>query len=355
MRDWGRGVWVHGAGGFGRKLARTLASARVPVLGFLDRLAADLREVEGIRVLHPDALTDRDVADACHLHGLMNHATPSRDVSVWASNRGFAGLRFPVDLHRLPGVDLRHYWLAPAADTLEHLDAIEAVHDGLDDEESRSLLRQLLWYRITSDPRRHPRVDLAGTYVPDFLPIRGRALTFVDGGAFTGDTLEALLHHGVTVRDWIAFEPDRSNFDRLRATAQRCRGRLDAFTLLQLGLSDSNGRVAFSDGEGAASHVAGAGDGSPASWIDVVRLDDVVARRGDIYVKLDIEGAELAALHGMTALLGEAPTLAVSLYHKPADLWEIPLHLMARHRSARFRLRQHGHHGFDTVLYVYSA
>ena len=109
----------------------------------------------------------------------------------------------------------------------------------------------------------------------------------------------------------------------------------------------------FSDGAGEASHMIGSSDESAVvTHIDVVRADDVVDGKRGVYIKLDIEGAEMAALRGMPRLLASDPIVAVSIYHKPDDLWEIPLYLMQGRAEASFRIRQHGHHGFDTVLYM---
>nr|WP_246733300.1 FkbM family methyltransferase [Methylobacterium sp. BTF04] len=286
----------------------------------------------------------------------MNHATSPASVVAWAETRGFAHLCFPADLYAIPGFAIESYWLTPAQETRTHLDAIEAFHQALEDEESRAILRQLLIYRVSTDPRDHPAVTAAEAYVPAFLPIYTRPLTFIDGGAFTGDTLETLLAHCVAVADWIAFEPDSGNMEALRATARTHRTLVGSHTLIQAGLSDTNGLVRFEEGHGAASRIAPptgiAWAGGSTTELAVVRLDDTIRRAGDIYVKLDIEGAEIDALQGMSRLLAQRPTLAVSLYHRPADLWEIPRLITALYDRPRFRLRQHGHHGFDTVLYV---
>ena len=345
-----RGAWIHGAGSFGRGVAKILATAGIPVLGFIDRRGPNLVMVDGLRVLHPDALEDQDVSGATHFHGLMNDATPSAEISDWAAGRGFDHLLFPTDLYRIAGVDLHHYWLAPPSQTLQHLSALEAVHDALADDESRTILRTLMRYRLNSDPRLHPDTDRPGCYTPHFLPIFDSPINFVDGGAFTGDSVEALLGRGIAIADWIAFEPDPDNFERLRDTAQRIQSRVGAYTLYCLGLSDTNAQVGFSNGGGAASRIMTI-DAS-ATAVNVVRADDVMNRDGCVYIKLDVEGAELAALRGMERLLTQKPTLAVSIYHRPQDLWEIPLYLMQRQEGAEFYIRQHGYHGFDTVLYV---
>lgn len=353
--DVGRGVWIYGAGGFGRSVARALRRAGRPVLGFIDRKAGDAARVDGLACRRPESLALADVDGAFYVHGLLNHYFPTRDIAEWAAGRGFAGLLFPPDLYRIAGVDLRNYWLAPPRETLDHLDAIGRLHDALDDAESRTLLADLLVYRLSGDPRLHPEVNHDSMYAPDFLPIRGRPLTFVDGGAYNGDTLEALLSQGVDIADWIAFEPDARNLAALRATAARLAGRLGAFSLLPFGLADRNGTVGFVEGEGEASHlVETPGPDFAGATIPIVRLDDAIQRpAGAIYVKLDIEGAEPEALAGMARLLAQKPILAVSVYHKPSHLWDIPLALKAAHGATRLRLRQHSHHAFDTVVYAW--
>ena len=356
LRDLGRGVWVHGCGGFGRSVARALADSDCRVLGFLDRKGGtrkDGAEIDGLAVLHPEAIDDFDVAGAFHVHGLMNHYASSREVTDWAIGRGFEGLLFPADLYRVPGFTCQNYWLGPPTEMLAHLDAIEQVYDSLADGKSRSLFVGLIRYRLTTDPRLHPRVETTEAYAPDFLPIFDRPITFIDGGAYTGDTLESLLACGVAVKDWIAFEPDARNMRALRATAQRNAARVASITLSRHGLSDRAERVAFADGEGETSHLIAVASGEPGTtWIDVMRLDDAIDRKTDVYVKLDIEGAEMAALRGMPRLLMSSPTLAVSIYHKPNDLWEVALYLRKEAPKANFRIRQYNHHGFDTVLYV---
>jgi len=71
------------------------------------------------------------------------------------------------------------------------------------------------------------------------------------------------------------------------------------------------------------------------------------------YIKLDIEGAEKAALEGAVKTISRhAPKLAVCVYHKPADLWELPLYIREIYPAGKMYLRSHGENGFETVLYV---
>ncbi len=58
--------------------------------------------------------------------------------------------------------------------------------------------------------------------------------------------------------------------------------------------------------------------------VEVVSLDEDI-QEPLTYIKMDIEGSEYAALLGAKRHLQEEyPKLAVCLYHKPNDIWEIP-------------------------------
>lgn len=337
---------VYGAGGFGRRVARALRRGGHAVLGFIDRRAAALGEVDGLPCRDPASLDPADLRGSAYIHGLMNDYAPSAEVAAWAEAQGFARLVFPAELVAL-GLDLDHYWLTGGGTTLAALDRIEDLHDRLADEASRALLRAVLAYRLETDPRRHPPVDRAGIYRPDFLDLHAAPVTFVDGGAFTGDSLAGLVAAGVPVAHWLAFEPDPDNMERLAETARATSRRIGDCRLVRAGLAERAGTARFSARDGAASRVAEEGIA-----IDLVALDAVCPPTDRLYVKLDVEGMEAAALRGMASHLGRRPMLAVSAYHRPADLWELPALVETLYPRPVLRLRQHGHHAFDTVLYA---
>ena len=71
------------------------------------------------------------------------------------------------------------------------------------------------------------------------------------------------------------------------------------------------------------------------------------------FLKMDIEGSELGALQGgEKALRRWRPKLAISLYHRPEDLFSIPLWLSALDCGYRFFLDHYSIHHEETVLYA---
>lgn len=348
-----RPLWIYGAGGFGRLLAERLRAAGAPVRGFVDS-GAHAAEIDGLPCLTPNRIDPATVRDAALVYGIMNYATDPAPVLAFARASPFAALLFPADLRAFPGFALDHYWFAHPAETLDHLPEIATLLGRLDDEESRTLVGDILAYRLTTDPSRHPPISADPLYAPPFLPVFDRPLRFVDGGAYTGDTLATLREAGIAVSEWLAFEPDPDNFCTLRETARQAEGAVGRIELRQAVLAERSGTLRFAAGTGASSRIV---EGEPSGTVEIpaLRLDDAVASARDTYVKLDIEGAELGALRGMARLLADRATLAISLYHRPSDLWEIPKLVAELYDRPRMRIRQHHHHGFETVLYVWPA
>ena len=67
---------------------------------------------------------------------------------------------------------------------------------------------------------------------------------------------------------------------------------------------------------------------------------------------MDIEGAEKQAILGAKSIIQEQnPILALSIYHKPEDFWELPLLIKSINKKCRMYIRHHTSYSADTVLY----
>lgn len=91
-------------------------------------------------------------------------------------------------------------------------------------------------------------------------------------------------------------------------------------------------------------------DDIPVRALDSLVMDGVIPRVD--FIKMDIEGAELAALEGATGCIQKyRPKLAISLYHKPNDLFEIPAYLHRRFPFYEMYIEHYTIHNEETVLY----
>ena len=75
--------------------------------------------------------------------------------------------------------------------------------------------------------------------------------------------------------------------------------------------------------------------------IDAIALDDFRKRSGPVqFIKADIEGSEMAMLHGARETIAkDGPTCAICVYHKRDDFWEIPEFLAALRPDYKFWFR----------------
>jgi len=342
------GCYVYGAGGYGRRILALLKAQGFTCHGVLDRKFTTSGEVDGVPALHPQVLMAADVAGKALLIGVHNPAVDLAPIIAFGREVGFGEVLWNADLPDALGSGADNYWLTARAFTLAHFADITAAANLLADAESIETLAALIRYRITGDAAAYPPADISQQYMPDGLLNFPTPICFVDGGAYNGDTLAYLHSRNVAVKTWLAFEPDPENFKALCGFAATVSARA---ALFPCGLSDAFVQVQFTANEGTASHL---GDGGMT--IPCVALDDVLHGESPDYIKLDIEGAEAAAQHGMRRTIAASrPTLAVSAYHRPADLWALVPLVAALAPYAKLHLRQHALNAFDTVLYAVRA
>lgn len=342
-----RGAWIYGAGQYGQKIRRLLQARGYPVAGFIDRRAGPkLTEVLDTPVLHPNNFPPQAAQGLTCVAAVVNSQPASDAVAPWAEALPFADVLKGADLPDVLGPEADTFWLSSRAVLAENLHRLEPLEARLADARSVEAFFGALKFRATGETRWLQAADEANQYLPPDLPGFGRPITFVDGGAYDGDSCAALRGRGVEIDRYVAFEPDVGNlallFDYLAQAPVR------EAVVLPCGLSDRLHDVSFTDGQGVCSRVS---EEPGATTIRCVALDEIMPQLAPDYIKLDIEGSELAALNGMRRMIEtHRPRLAVCLYHKPQDIWELPEWISARYD--RFYVRQHGGFGFDTVLYA---
>jgi FkbM family methyltransferase len=344
-----RDCYIYGAGNVGREIASALRQRGHRVRAFIDRRA--LGTVDELEVHPPDpavlAALARDGSTA--VLGVFNFTVDPYPIITLLKDAGFERVVTLHELQELLDLD-PHFWLTHRRYLPDHADRVRATWQLLGDDTSRAVFLDVVRLRVTADLGLLREPMWGRQYLADDLPRPPSPVRFVDGGAFTGDTLEFLLDEGLRFDAVAAFEPDAANFATLRETAGRLGDRLGAVSLWPCGLSQSTMAATFRSGQGAASAVASDGD----VHVQLVALDDVLPAFAPTYIKLDIEGHEMAALAGAHATLQRhQPWVAACLYHRPDDLWEIPLRLHELLPGHRLAVRYHTYQAFELVAYAY--
>lgn len=174
------------------------------------------------------------------------------------------------------------------------------------------------------------------------------AEVFVDCGAYTGDTAENFMSRvNNRYRHYFAFEPDPENY---KAASAFLKDKPDT-TLIPKGLWNCDTTLCFKEGYASCSTVAEAGE----ICVDVTSIDHYFSNKKQIptIIKMDIEGSELEALKGAEdTIRRHKPKLAICIYHKPEDLYEIPQFIKSCRSDYRFYIRHYTDTFAELVLYA---
>lgn len=145
-----------------------------------------------------------------------------------------------------------------------------------------------------------------------------------------------------------AYEPDPVNYKKLKELKEnKSIRKLD---ISNAAVADHNGLANFRINGNMGSHVVN--NDISKKQVKIVRLDDDI-EDPVTFIKMDIEGGELSALQGAEELIKKnKPKLAICLYHKPFDIFEIPFYLRQIVNKYHFSIRQHKRAFSDLVLYA---
>lgn len=163
-------------------------------------------------------------------------------------------------------------------------------------------------------------------------------VTFIDVGAFIGDSIDPVRSfYGQRLKNCIAFEPDE--ISRKQLTNYVEKEHLSKFTkILPYALGNTNKVIYFSQSGGMMSTASESGE----TAIEQKVFDDFddINIIGDAMVKMDIEGAEMGALEGMEKFIrSRHPYLAVCIYHKEGDIYDVPRYLKNLYEGYKFYIR----------------
>lgn len=188
---------------------------------------------------------------------------------------------------------------------------------------------------------------------------------FVDGGFFIGDTSEEFIKKVKNKYKKIyAFEPDEFVIKKVSSNLSTAI-ETNKIEVIYKGLYDKNGFVKFvstdrnfpSDGGTVLADDIGEYSDNLIS-ISVTSIDeffeDKTVDLQPTFIKMDIEGSEYNALIGAeTTIKKYKPKLAISVYHKPDDIYKLTKLIYNYNPNYTFTLRHYSSYMWDTVLFAY--
>lgn len=211
-----------------------------------------------------------------------------------------------------------------------NIDKLRSVYNLLADGLSRKVFENTVRYKLSGDI--NYLFDCESS--PDepfesFLRLNNNE-TYFDLGAYRGDTVADFMSRVDDYNKIVAVEPDIKTFNKLiRATAD-----IKSITNINAAITDKCGTIEFNMDSSRGSSAKG------GSLIDAVSIDSLLKYGAPTFIKMDIEGQELAAILGAEKVISEyKPVMQIAAYHRSEDLITLPKAVLRTNGNYKIYMR----------------
>lgn len=289
------------------------------------------------------------------------HGFPVKSVSQLESEIGdfVIALAFasplPQVIANIKSISNRHKLLMPSVPVYgnnifnkdflkDNLDEIKKAYSLLADEKSKSVFENIIHFQITGNLDYCFNCETDKNEAFSVLSLNNNE-SFLDLGAYRGDTIKEFLEHTNGYEKIVAVEPDKKTFKKLQTY---CQNTPDCTTLNNAVWNESK-ELFFDSDKGRGSSAKDTGES-----VFSVTVDELREKYGKFtYINADVEGAEKEMLQGATATLQQdRPKLCMAAYHRSEDVFALVNQINKINGDYRIFLRHHPHISFwDTNIY----
>lgn len=179
----------------------------------------------------------------------------------------------------------------------------------------------------------------------------GKDEVFVDAGCCDGmSSVRFAQECSGSYKKLYCFEPDWKNIGKIQSNFQL--RNIENYEIISKGLWNEQQELLFAANGDANSHITQT-DGNNAVKIEVTTLDEVLCGERASFIKMDIEGTEYKALQGAKGTIAEyKPKLAICVYHKPEDIWELPGLVLDIRPDYKLYFKHYSSGSHETVMYA---
>lgn len=335
---------IFGAGANGIKLKKALSIFNIKVDYFIDNNPKKHGTyIEGIKIISAEELKNLSINNKVKVISAV--ATMyENEIRHQISN-------YDVEYTSIP------QWLISPGFYLSEIDdedeiKIEKVKSLLTEKMSRKVFNNLLNYRKNGDLSiiKEVYTNHSFQYIEKEIIDYSKIHIAVDAGAFDGDSAILFFENMSSLKKVYSFEPDRDNFLKLEKMINNNNMRCKIISV-DKGLGEKEENLKFSNGYEVGSYVDLENGSVECS---ITSIDSYFKDKEKVdFIKMDIEGFEKEALIGAKETIKKnKPALAICLYHKPTDLWELPLLINEILPEYKLYIRHYSLGLTETVLYA---
>ena len=257
-------------------------------------------------------------------------------------------------IENIKALSLQHKVIMPSVPVYEsdifnkdflkkHIDEIELAYSHLAGEQSKKVFENIIRFQITGDL--NYCFDCESEKAESFEILNlGDNESFLDLGAYRGDTVEEFLKYTKSYKKIVAVEPDTRTFKKLQINCES----LENCITLNNAIWSENCVLTFDGNKGRGASAKSQGEEKNAICVDYI-----TEKYGDFsYLNIDIEGAESEMLKGACLTLANRPKICMAVYHKSEDIFALVNKIKEINSDYKIYLRHHKHISFwDTNIY----
>ena len=242
------------------------------------------------------------------------------------------GTKLPEVMDRIFSLEKSHNVYAPDVPVCEgelfneeffdlHIDELLEAKNSLFDEKSKEIFDNVIRFKL-SGRLCYLRATATKEAEVDSVLRLEQYKTYVDLGAYNGDTIKKYSALCPNLKEIYAFEPDKRNYKKL---SSYCESLNIATYPMNVAAYSIDTTLAFSASANRNSSAASVGSFEHKKVLVEAKALDSVCKSAD-FIKYDVEGLEYDALLGSQKLIKHCSAdLLVSMYHKSEDMYRLPL------------------------------
>lgn len=350
---------LFGAGNLGIRTLKGLRELGIEPIAFGDNNDQKInQEIEGIKVLSKKEIIQKYGSNIMIILTVWGASTSkgARVHNLIKSLKEY-GFKNVLDITKLyinyHETFLPHYCMGLPEDIYKDKDKILECYKLFEDEKSKiQYYEQVRWRLLYDNWDKFIEYTPAPYFQDDIYRLSKNDIIY-DCGAFDGDTIKDILNERRPFKKIIAFEPDSENYKQMLKFVQSQSLDLDdKIEAFEYAIGEKEEIVSFESNADASSLIATDGNCN----VKCVSIDNFVKENKlniPTVIKMDIEGFEEKALIGAKNTIQKyKPVLCISAYHKPFDLWQLPILINTLNCEYKFYLRHHIGDCWETVLYA---
>lgn len=225
----------------------------------------------------------------------------------------------------------------------ENKSKIDHVTSLLADELSVKTMRNTVTNKLTGDILPLEACETTEEEINSLFTLEVGS-TYVDLGAYNGDTISKYTSVFPGIETIHAVEPDKRNFRKLKANTEELSTKI-SITYHNAVIGDKVGTTFLDDNKGRGVHEGSSGIETEATTVDAI----LNGSKAD-FIKFDVEGNELIAIEGAKNTIATyKPAMNIACYHRSEDIFTIPLKVLEINPDYKVYMRHLPHiPGWDT-------